>query len=131
MLHPSFIDLDTSHIICTYIVIEALILAVVLIILSKTDMLVSWKLIAYYIIVLGGSRAFNFLLSSLKIHVGDPKQANLLHFSVLSIFMILVFLNITLSKIIFAINFRKACLVGTLMGLINTIMVIITTTFYK
>jgi hypothetical protein len=111
-------------------VIEAIILVIVLSILRKLDMLTSWKLIAYHAVVMAGSLSINFLLSSLGIHLGDPQQANLLLFSVFAVFTTLVFLNIALSKIIFAVNLWKACLIGMLMGLINAIMVIASTTFY-
>jgi hypothetical protein len=119
---------DILYIISGYVVIEAIILVVVLSILRKLDMLISWKLIAYYAVVVVSSLFINFLLSSIGIHLGDIQQTNLLFFSV---FMVLVFLNIALSKIIFAINLWKACLIGMLMGLINAIMVIASTSVYK
>jgi uncharacterized membrane protein YbhN (UPF0104 family) len=112
-------------------VVEILVLVVVLSILRKLSLLAYWRLIAYHVVVVAGSFSFNFLLSSLEIHLGDPQQKNLLLFSVLSVFMILAFLNIALSKIIFAISFRKVCLIGMIMGFINALMVIITITFYR
>jgi hypothetical protein len=121
---------DILYIISGYAVIEAIILVVVLSILRKLDMLTSWKLIAYYAVVVVSSLFISFLLSSIGIHLGDPQQANLLFFSVFAVFTTLVFLNIALSKIIFAVNLWKACLFGIPMGLINALMVIASTTFY-
>jgi len=122
---------DFLYIISGYALIEAIMLIIVLGVLRKLNMLTSWRLIAYYTVVVVGSLFINFLLSSLEIHLGDPQQANLLLFSVFAVFMILVFLNIALTKVIFVSNIRKACLVGMLMGLINTLMVITSATFYK
>lgn len=122
ILHPSTIDLDTSYIVCMYIVVEALILAIVLSILRKTDMLISWKLTAYYAIVVGGIMCINFLLSPIN---GE----NLLPFA-LSVFMLFVFLNLGLLEIIFVINLWKACMISIIAGLINALMVVVTITAY-
>jgi hypothetical protein len=131
ILYPSIDYSDMPYIVCTYVVVEVLVLVVVLSILRKISLLAYWRLIAYHLVIVAGSFSINFLLSSLEIHLGDLQQSNLLLFSFLSVFMILAFLNIALSKIIFTISFRKVCLIGTTMGLINALMVIITTTFYR
>jgi len=131
ILYPSIVFSDTLYIVCGYAVVEFVVLVVVLIILRKFNILNSWKLIAYHAIVVSISLSINILLSSLEIHLGDPQQRNLLLFSVFSVFMLLAFLNFALSKIIFVISVRKSCLLGVLMGLINTLMVITSTTFYK
>ena len=121
-LYPSIIYSETLYIVCVYVVVETLVLVVVLSILRKLSMLTSWKLTAYYAVVVAGSVSTNFL--------SPAHDASFLP-TVLAVFAILVFLNVALSKIIFAISFRKACLIGTIMGLINALMVIAATPVCK
>lgn len=123
ILYPSIIFSDTLYIVCEYVVVEAIVLVVVLSILRKLNMLVSWKLIVYHTVIVAGSLSINFLLSPVEL-------AKFLLF-VLVVFTFFVFLNLLLSKIIFVISVKKACLIGMLMGLINALMVIHTATFCK
>ncbi len=113
---------ETFYFACLYIVIEAIVLAIVLRILRKTDMLISLKLAVYYAIVVGGSIAINFFLSPIKMETFFP-------FS-LSVFMIFVFLNFGLLAIIVDTSFWKACLISIIAGLINALMVIVTISAY-
>ena len=122
-LYPSIVFSDTLYIVCEYAVVEALVLAVVLSILRSLNLFVSWKLIAYHAIVVAGSLAINFLLS--------PIELTEFVLFALTVFALLVFLNFALSKLIFVISVRKACMIGMLTGLINALMVITSTTFFK
>lgn len=123
MLHPSIVYYsETFCFACMYIVIETIVLVVVLSILRKLNMLTSWKAIAYYAIVVGGSLAINLLLSPIN---GE----NILPF-ILSIFAIFVFLNFGLLEIIFDVSFWKASLVSIIAGLLNALMIAITITVY-
>lgn len=119
---------DIVAIACVYVVVETVVLVVALSILRKLNMLTSWKVIAYYVVVVGGIMAMSSLLSSLEIHVGVAQQAKFFLFSILSVFMVLFFLNFGLLAIIVDTRFWKACLIGTIMSLINTFMVMMATT---
>lgn len=109
--------------------VEAIVLVVVFSILRKISILTSWKVIAFYIVVIVGLMAASSFLSSLKIQLGDPQQENFFHFCILSVFMILFLFNFCLLAIIADVRFWKACLVGIIMSLINTFMVMGATTF--
>ena len=126
-LTPPLVYPDVRAIACVYVVVETIVLVVALGILRKLNMLTSWKVIAFYVVVVGGIMAMSSLLSSLEIHVGVPQQARFFLFSILSVFMILFFLNFGLLAIIVDTRFWKACLIGTIMGLINTFMVMMAT----
>ena len=102
------------------IIVETFIIAVVLCILRKTDMLTSWKTGVYLAVAVVGMMAPNFLLSPIY-------SGNILPFA-LSVFAFFVFLNIGLSLVIFDVSFWKACLIGVIAGLINAFMVITTIT---
>jgi hypothetical protein len=119
LLNPSIVFYsETSCFACIYIVVEAIILAVVLRILRKTDMLISWKAALYFAVVAGGSIALNYYLSPIKMET-------FFSFS-LSVFMLFVFLNLGLLGIILAAGFWRACLISIIAGLINALMVIVT-----
>lgn len=122
---------DILYIAGGYSLIETIMLIIIWVILKRFKMVVPWKLIIYGLISVIISLFLNFILSSLKIHIGDPQQKNLLLFSVLVVFTVLVFFNITASKVVFVLEAWKACLLGMLMGLINTFMVLTSITFYK
>jgi hypothetical protein len=120
--HQTIVYSDIIAIACVYVVVETIVLVVVLNVLGKLSMLASWELVTYLAIVVGEIFLINFLTSPI-----DAANIGLL---ALSVFMLFVFLNVVLSKIIFIVDFRKACLLGTIMGLINALMVIIATTVY-
>jgi hypothetical protein len=107
------------YIICISVAIEAIVLFVVSSILRKLKMFISWKILTYYAIIVIGSLTTNFLLYPVM-------YTNLSSF-VLVVFLLLVFSNVVLSKRIFAINYWKACPIGAVLGLINTLMIIIAT----
>jgi hypothetical protein len=121
-LYPSIIYSDMLYIVCIYVVVETIVLAVVLSILRKLSMFTSWKLTAYYAVVVAGSVSTNYL---------SPEHGESFLPTVLAVVVILVFLNVILSKIILVISVRKACLIGTIMGLINAFMVIAATPVCK
>lgn len=112
------IDSDTIKIVFVYAVIETIVLAVVLGVLRKLDMFASWKLIAFYAVVVAGSLSTNYL---------SPEHGESFLPTVLAVLVVLVFLNIALSKVILTISFRKACLIGTILGSINALMVVAAT----
>ena len=124
----SIIYSDIIAIACVYVVVETIVLVVVLRILRKINMLTSWKVIAFYVIVVVGIMAMSSFLSSLEIHIGCPPDANFFLFCILSVFMILFLFNFCLLAIIVDIRFWKSCLVGIIMSLINTFMVMGVTT---
>ena len=130
MLNPSIVYYsETFGFACLDASVEAIVLFVVLSILRKLNMFASWKLIAFYAVVVAGSLAMSSLLSSLEMHAEHPQQANFFPFDIFAVFMIFVFLNFGLLAIIIDIRFWKACLMSTIMGLINTFLVMSTTTF--
>ena len=109
-----------------YALLEGVILDSVLRILRKSNMLFSWKVITYYIVVVAFSISASYLLY-LFIHTRHYHflGINRLDYYILSVFILFVFLNVVLSKIIFAIGILKACLLGLIMGFINTFLIII------
>ncbi len=117
-LYPFIVNSDTFNIVLIYVVVETIVLAVVLSLLRKIDMLASWKLIAYYAVVVAGSISTNYL---------SPEHGKSFLPTALAVFAVLIFLNVALSKIILTISFRKACLIGTIMSSINAFMVIAAT----
>ncbi len=120
--HQSIVYSDIIAIACVNVVVETIILVVVSSILGKRSMLASGWGITYLAIVVGEIFLINFLTS--------PMASSNIRLIALFVFVLFVFLNMTLSKIIFAVTFRKACLLGTIMGLINAFMVMMGTTVY-
>ncbi|MFH1370935.1 MAG: hypothetical protein ABII09_06580 [Planctomycetota bacterium] len=131
IFNPSIVYSNYLYIVCGYAVVEFLILAIVLSIFRKLDILASWKIIAFHAVIVAGSFFINILLSSLAIHIGDPQQRILLLSSVFAVFLLLAFLNFVLSIMTFVISKRKACFVGLSLGLINAFIVFATTTFCR
>src|SRR4030042_747362 len=121
--YPSTVSSEIPYIFSMHAGAEAFVLFIVLRILRKLSMLASWGLIIYHAIIVGGSFFVNFLTSPIEV-------ANI-GILALSVFILFVFLNVALSKIIFDVNFRRACLLGTIMGLINAIVVIVATPVYQ
>jgi len=87
--------------------------------LRKLSMLASWRLGAYLAVIIAGSLAINFFL--------PPVAYRSTLFFVLAAFAFLALLNFALSKIIFAVSIREACLIGMLVGLVHALMAIMTT----
>ncbi len=123
ILYPSIVSSEIPYILVMHAVAEAFVLVVVVSILRKLSMLASWWLITYHAIVVGGSFIINLLTSPIEV-------ANI-RILASSAFILFVFLNIVLSKIILVVNFRTACLLGAIMGLINAFMVIVATSVYR
>lgn len=123
ILYPSIVLPEIPYKLGMHAIAEAFVLVVVLSILRKLSMLTSWDLIAYHAIIVGGSLFINFLSS--------PMDTANIWILAISTSILFVSLNVVLSKIIFVVNFRKACLLGTIMGLINAFMVIAGTTVYR
>jgi hypothetical protein len=130
MLNPSIVYYsETFAFACMDAAVEAIILVVVLSILRKLNMFASWKLIAFYVVVVAGSLAMSSLLTSIEMHAEGPQQTNFFLFSTLSVFMILFFLNFGLLAITVDISFWKSCLTSTIMSLINTFLVLSAVTY--
>lgn len=119
MLYPSIIFSDTLYVICTYVVVDAFALAVGYSMLRKLNMLASWKFVIYLAVVVMGSLAINFFLSALA-------YKSLLLFALI-VFTLLAFLNFALSRIIFTIGVREACLIGMLVGLVDALICVMAT----
>jgi hypothetical protein len=119
MLYPSIVFSGAFYIVCAYVVIDAFVLIVGYSMLRKLNMLVSWRFAVYLAVIIGGNLAINFLLFT-------AAYKSILFFA-LVIFILIAFLNFVLSKTIFALSIREAYLIGVLMGLINTLMSIMTT----
>jgi hypothetical protein len=119
ILYPAIVFSDTLYVICTYVVVDAFALVVGYSMLRKLNMLASWKVAVYLAVVVTGSIAINFFLSAVA-------YKSLLLFA-LVVFTLLAFLNFALSKIIFSISVRQACLIGMLVGLVDALMCIMAT----
>lgn len=130
ILRPSIIYYSETFCFgCMYVVVETIVLVIVLSILRKLNMFASWKLMAFYLVVVAGSLAMSSLLTSIQMHAEGLQQANFFPFDIFAVFMIFVLLNFGLLAIIVDIRFWKACLMGTIMSLINTFLVMSTITF--
>jgi hypothetical protein len=116
LVYPSIIHSDTLYITCIYVVVDAFALAVGYSMLRKLNLLAPWKVIAYLAVVVAGSLAINFFLS-------EVLYKSLLFFTLI-VFALLAFLNFALSKVIFAISTRDACLIGMLVGLVHAFICI-------
>ena len=125
MIHPPFIFSDNYALVIgfIYITVEAFILISALGILHKIDILNSLKIIVYHGIIIISSFAINFLFSP----VGSRDFNKYAFF----IFILLISINIALSKIFFEIKIWKSCLFGFFMGIINALMIIFTSTYHK
>ncbi len=122
IMYPSITSVfysDTFYVVCVYAVIDAFALAVGYSMLRKLSMLASWRLGAYLAVIIAGSLAINFFL--------PPVAYRSTLFFVLAAFAFLALLNFALSKIIFAVSIREACLIGMLVGLVHALMAIMTT----
>jgi hypothetical protein len=116
MLYPSIIHSETLYISCIYVVIDAFALSIGYSMLRKLNLFVPWKVIVYLAIIVAGSLAINFFLS-------EVLYKSLLLFAII-VFTILALLNFALSKIIFSISARDACLIGMLVGLVHALICI-------
>jgi hypothetical protein len=108
---------------CFYAVVNAVAIVVGYSMLRKLNILASWKLAVYLVIVLVGNLLIVFLLS-------PAESLGFLPF-VLAVFALLAFFNFAASEAIFALSIREACLIGIIIGLINTLLSIIVTPSYS
>ena len=126
ILYPGIIFSRNIRIACTYIcvyvVIDSLLLAVLLSILRKFNMVISKKFISYLAAVVVGSIFINFMLFTMYKLLTDKMHAvasaHLLLYILIS-FIPYAFLNYALSKRIFVIKIYEACIIGIIMGLVN------------
>ncbi len=116
MLYPSIIHSETLYIACIYVVIDAFALFVGYSMLRKLNLFVPWKVIAYLVVVVAGSLTINFFLYEIL-------YKSLLFFALI-VFVLLAFLNFVLSKVIFAVSVRDACLISMLVGLVHALICI-------
>lgn len=118
MLYLFFVYSDISSIVFSYAVVDAIAFFVGYGMLRKLNMLISWKFAVCLAVVIAGNILINFLLFRLEL-------INALLFAIV-VFAILALFISAISKIIFTVDIREAYLIGLLIGLINTLMSIIT-----
>jgi len=114
--------LSTSQIICAsiplYTAIDILVLVVCFSTLQKIEMLASWKFAVYLAVITAGSLYVNFLLV--------PVESKSILLFLLIAFILLALLNFVFLKITFVVSARKAALIGIIMGLIGSLLGILT-----
>jgi hypothetical protein len=122
IVYPPIVFSNEIHIIVAAISVFFIVYALVLIacyeLMNKFKMLISWKLAAYLVIIVGASISINFLL------VAIHSRSMLLFF--LITFIILALANYVLSKLFFAIMAREAALISMIMSLIGSFLCIFT-----
>jgi hypothetical protein len=103
------------YLVCAYVVVYAFAIVIGYGLLRKLKLLLSFRKVAANIAAaIGGNILINFLLLRLYL------VSSLLFIP--AVFVLLSFLNFALSKGIFAVSNREACLIGMLTGLIGTLL---------
>jgi hypothetical protein len=122
IFYPSIIFTEILYIAFGYAVVEFFILVILSVVLQKLNMITSWKLIAYHAVILTVGIIINILSSPIE-------HTRLLVFDI-AVFVIFVFLNFEISKIVFDINILKAFVIGLITGLINALTIIVSISVY-
>jgi len=93
-------------------------------IFRKLRMFAFWKLAIYFVFTSAGSICMEILLYIRGLYTAPFFTSDDYPFFVLGGFLLLVFFNYALLRIIFAVNARKSCLIGIIISLINTIFLL-------
>lgn len=115
---------ETLMIVFGSIMLNAFILVSGYAIFRKLRMVAFWKLAVYLVFISAASSCIEIFLHMSQLPISPFFTSNDYLFFILGGFLILVFFNYTLLRIIFAVNARESCLIGIIISLINTIFLL-------